>query len=346
MKNRVLAYIVVILVFAISCSKNDPVVDDQLFLRFEGADMPIWVKGYQPSKTIVVIVHGGPGASAMDYRMTQFAKDMEERYLVAYWDQRGSGTSQGKFSNKLYTIGQFTEDLKKVIDLIKNKYGEDNSIFLYGHSWGGLLGSAFLINENYQAEITGWIESDGAHNMPMLLKLETKMLIDIGSYEIEQGNNTDKWTEIVDYCSQIDTANITMEQSVAMNKYSFEAEGLLEDVNVPSTGSVGEMFNFFFFSQYNPMASFFTNRMTNYHLSDEVEVAALSSQLYKIKIPTLVMYGRYDFVTPPGLADDAMENLGASYKHKVIFQHSGHSPMMNEPEEYSFEVINFIEQFR
>jgi pimeloyl-ACP methyl ester carboxylesterase len=37
----------------------------------------------------------GPGDSAQFYVDFPSFKELEKRYAVAYWDQRGSGTSQG-----------------------------------------------------------------------------------------------------------------------------------------------------------------------------------------------------------------------------------------------------------
>jgi pimeloyl-ACP methyl ester carboxylesterase len=68
--------------------------------------------------------------------------------------------------------------------------------------------------------------------------------------------------------------------------------------------------------------------------------------LYKIKIPSLLLWGQYDFVVPPIVGQDAMANLGSSYKELVLFSRSGHHPLETETDEVENEVIHFIETIK
>lgn len=339
-------YIILLGLIISGCGKQDADLDvnDHFWLRNNKADMSVWVKGTLENKTIIVLLHGGPGASALDYRMPLFSGPLEEDYAVVYWDQRGGGTSQGAFSSEYLTIEQCVDDLHKLMILLKDKYGEDMSYFLYGHSWGGCLGTAYLLHDDYQNDFKGWIESDGAHNLPLLNKLMVEMFLEIGNRELDARKNTDKWKEIVDYCETIDPDAVTVEQSGMMNRYGHQAELLLDEVN-ESTMDPGFALRYLFFSPRTP-GSWVTNTATNMSMLNEVEKQSYSDQMYTIEIPSLLLWGRYDFVTPPGLGQDAFDNLGGDYRKLVYFEHSGHSPMDKEPEEYVQEIKSFIEAFR
>ncbi|MGA9521883.1 MAG: alpha/beta fold hydrolase [Myxococcaceae bacterium] len=67
--------------------------------------------------------------------------ELEQRYAVVYWDQRGSGTSQGDVDPSTLSMEQFIEDTDRVLETLAMRYSP-RSIFLVGHSWGGSLGSA------------------------------------------------------------------------------------------------------------------------------------------------------------------------------------------------------------
>ncbi len=54
-----------------------------------------------------------------------------------------SGMSQGDPDPSTLTIDQHIEDLEKVIQLIKVKYNP-GSLFLLGHSWGGVMTAGYL----------------------------------------------------------------------------------------------------------------------------------------------------------------------------------------------------------
>jgi proline iminopeptidase len=64
---------------------------------------------------------------------------LEQRYAVAYWDQRNSGNTQGGANHDELNLATMTKDLKHVVLTLKNRYGADKSVFLYGHSFGGCL---------------------------------------------------------------------------------------------------------------------------------------------------------------------------------------------------------------
>jgi pimeloyl-ACP methyl ester carboxylesterase len=54
--------------------------------------------------------------------------------------------------------------------------------------------------------------------------------------------------------------------------------------------------------------------------------------------------GRHDVNAPTVLAEEYAKNLEAPDKRIVWFEHSGHSPWINEPEKFVMEVLScFIE---
>jgi pimeloyl-ACP methyl ester carboxylesterase len=81
------------------------------------------------------------------------------------------------------------DDLKKVILVLKTRYGKDISVFLYAHSFGGALSAAFLTTDNNQTMVKGWIDVDGAHNFPLKDLESQKMLLNLGKTEKNAGRN-------------------------------------------------------------------------------------------------------------------------------------------------------------
>jgi pimeloyl-ACP methyl ester carboxylesterase len=81
-------------------------------------------------------------------------------------------------------------------------------------------------------------------------------------------------------------------------------------------------------------------------MEQELFNAEFSSKLGVVTKPTLCLFGKYDFVVPPPLADDVLNNISSSFKKKVIFEKSGHDPYFTETEKLNAEVINFVEMFK
>lgn len=72
------------------------------------------------NKPLLINLHGGPGAfSGFDH---QFNKEyLEDNYLIAYFDQRGGGKSEGSNDSTMLTTKQFVQDLDVVVDTLKSK---------------------------------------------------------------------------------------------------------------------------------------------------------------------------------------------------------------------------------
>lgn len=325
-----------------SCSEDLAEVSETIYVQRDKVKMPVYMRGNVASKVIILVVHGGPGGSGYEYRSGKYAETLESKYGMAYWDQRGQGMAQGKFGDNDLTVDIMVDDLRAVVLALKEKYGDETGIFLFGHSWGGTLGTAFMVKDDYQKHVKGWIESNGAHDIPKLNKDAIIMFRQVAQQQIDAGNSVSQWTDILSWANGVDTSNISTDQGGEINSKGFEAEDFLANDGVLSKGDDGSMN--IFSSPINMLTSLISGNSTSNKLHDEVENTALTDQLHKITTPTLLLWGQYDFVVPPALGQDAKDKIQASDVSLVLFTKSGHSPMNNEPDLYTDEIIKFIER--
>jgi proline iminopeptidase len=89
---------------------------------------------------IILVLHGGP---ASDYRYLYNCKAFANQgYRVVFYDQRGTGLSQ-RFPKSHYTsVQQSYDDINAIIDFYRKSASQ--KVFLLGHSWGGILASAYI----------------------------------------------------------------------------------------------------------------------------------------------------------------------------------------------------------
>ena len=323
----------------ISCKKENVLSkkSDVFYIRNGGADMPVHIYGNITSQHVVILLHGGPGDNGLSYRSGAYYSILEEKLAMAYWDQRGQGMAHGNYPNSELTIANMVDDLAVLIKTIRFRYGESTKVYLMGHSWGGTLGTAFLVTGDLQNNVDGWIEVAGAHDLLTLNKAALKKYILIGEQEIQKGNNVDKWKEIVSFSKSVDTNNINLDASSKINEFSFVAEDLLPQIKPDDSGGMS-----WFFSPINPLNSYLSGLHTNTQLENETETADYSDQLNKITIPCLFLWGQYDFNVPFELGIQAFEEVSSTKKELFIFQASGHSPMNNEPDLFCEKVLGFL----
>lgn len=327
-----------IITLALSSCLNDQapeggIVHDFFFLRNEGQDMPVTVAGNVESGKMLLIIHGGPGGNGIEYRDEYVSSSVENQLAVVYWDQRYAGNSQGNGGS--IRIEDFADDIKKVIQLLRHRYGQNQQIYLFAHSWGGFLAPYFLLQDSNQNLVQGWIQIGGAHNYELNDFLTKEMLLFYGSQELSANRNTDFWTEVVDWCSN--NSHLGLENSSQLNAFAQDAETMFDFIRdsdltfaLPNNSSLAA----------NSVNEKMSGRL---QIDQQAYDVPNSNNLNRITLPTLLIWGKYDFVCPPGLAEDIEVNSGSEDLNKVILGNSGHSPMVNEPVTFWSMVINWVQ---
>ena len=341
--NRICFILFIPIVF-LSCQREVITIstkaNDIFYLENKGAAMRVEVDGNTASKIFLVIVHGGPGVPCMIYNTDFISQNLENQLAIVFWDQRNAGASQGGMNGKYLHLDQYVDDLRKLIELVKYRYGKDLRIYLVGHSWGGLVTSAFLTQGNNQSMVRGWICVDGSHNYPLNDTLTHNKLLAYGQWQTTLGKNTDQWKEIVQYCTA-HNAPFSFDESMQMEDYATTAETLIDSVKQLD---MMKLFWHYALSQKSPVTADGMNYLysSNADLNKEISTVGFSMLLYKVTVPSLLLYGKYDFICPEGLADDILAHIGSSYVKKVISPVSGHNLMFQDGKLFVSEVVDFV----
>ena len=327
-----------------SCREDSYYKGDFFFLVNKGAEMPVSVRGDTRSGVFIVFIHGGPGGTALQKIGMPAFNDLEQSYATVFWDQRASGSAQGNSADNLLTLPQFVEDLDKIVDLIHSKYNQPR-IFLMGHSWGGCLGTAYLVDKRRQDKVQGWIEVDGAHNNPKGDSLSLNWVKSYAKVQIAQGVDVDFWNYALKWYTE--NPNFTSDQ---LEHYAFveKAHGYIHDRSVKRDPAnfPGYSFRYAFDSPAD-----LTMALTNYnHVIRKFIISDidLTAQMKDITLPSLIIWGEYDGVIPFPMSQDAFNSLGTDPSRKSLAQlpASGHVGFYEEPEAFASVVRQFIEKYK
>lgn len=338
MKN--LIFIPAILILLYSCEKESFYRGDHFFIKNAGAEMPVFVKGNIQSGTFILFLHGGPGGNASLPSFMPVSKELENDYAFAYWDQRGSGLSMGNPDASTFTVAQFVDDLDLVVETIKQRYQNPRIVF-YGISWGGALGSAYLSTKDYQKKITGFICMDSGHNLVEGLPKSVTFVKDYAQQQIDQGVDVAYWTEARDWCAT--------EPDMTKKENYFTYDGYLintnayrkdpnQEVQGPEVGAMGTM------NSYLSLAVFFNGK----YLVPRFNILELnlSDEMTKIKIPSIVIWGRHDGVNTIEMGYDAYNSIGGPdflEKEMVILENSAHEGYIEEQDLFISTFRRFVD---
>jgi proline iminopeptidase len=89
-----------------------------------------------PSNPLIIVLHGGPGG---DYRYLYPLKGLADDYFLVFYDQRGAGLSP-RVPPQDISIDGYLQD----VDAFVEHFGRGKKVNLIGHSWGGMLASAYI----------------------------------------------------------------------------------------------------------------------------------------------------------------------------------------------------------
>ena len=319
-------------------------VSEVFYVENAGASMRVLVKGNTASNIFVLVIHGGPGASAYFYNTNYIRDHLENNCAMVYWDQRNAGASQGNSNDENLNLNQMVEDLKKVIGVLKFRYGQDMSLFLLGHSFGGLIEADFVTRSDNQKMINGLIDVDGSHNYPLNDTLTRQKLLTAGRYQISQNKHIEEWNEIIDYCNK-HTGNFSFEESMQLEKYATDAESYIDSVKQINLVSIiiKEAIE-----DKLPLTSILVNLLysENSDFNKELAKAQFSTSLYKITVPVLLLWGKYDFICPQTLGEDFYNHISSTEKRMVISPVAGHNLFLQDDKLFCDEVYSFVLKYR
>jgi len=336
-----------LLLFLSACYKEEITINsnanDIFYVKSGLNSSRVCVNGNTASKIFLLFIHGGPGGDGLSYRNNYIINNIETRYASVYYDQRNSGSSQGGHNIEELTLDNMIDDIEKLITVLKQRYGSDIEIYMLAHSFGGLLSSGFMTTNDNQQLLKGWIYADGSHNYYMNDSLTRVRLISSAKEQIALGNNTTKWQEIADYC-YAHPDNFNFKESMKYNSLAWKAMSYLKDDSTSVVNNEDESVIKAVIEDKIPITAYSLNMQANTKFARNLIHASYSDKLYKVNLPTLVIYGKKDFVCPLELGQALYSSISSTDKEFVISDISGHSPMDDDRVNFYNLVIRFIEK--
>lgn len=302
-------------------------------VKINGRKEWISIRGNNTKNPVLLFLAGGPGGTQMAAVRHDLA-ELEQYFVVVNWEQPGSGKSYGA-APKDMTISTYTDDGLALTSYLQKRF-EQEKIYLVGESWGSAL-AIFLAAE--QPEAYHAVIGTGQ----MVDFLETELLDYDKAMEIaaERGD-TDKIAKL--------TANgrppyygsdVTWKSAEYLNYLS---SYMARNREIHNSGY--NTFRDIFSEEYSLLdkINFFRGIVSTFnHVYPQLYDIDLRTEYKKLKVPVYFFLGRHDVNAPTSLVEEYINILDAPHKEIVWFEHSGHSPWLNESKRFVKELVLVLE---
>ena len=262
-------------------------------------------RGFRQRPTLILL-HGGPGFDHSYLR--PWLDPVSEIAQLVYVDERGCGRSQ-RHTHEYYQLGIMADD----VVLLCKTLGIEHPIVL-GQSFGGFV--ALSIAQRHPGFAKGLILFDTSPAWT-------------GGYDLdalEQMVGGQRGKELREVAYKESTGQAT---EAELKRFEQEIMPLYWHQGFKPEYVEGLFSN-----------SFVNMDIATYMMGTLSKEYNLRPYLPEIKVPALVLQGRYDWVTPMAGAQEMARRIPHAQLH--VFEHSGHMVFMEEPEELVSVITQWI----
>ena len=299
------------LIVLLGCKTGKEIVSDQSGL-IEINETKLYYNTVGSGDTLIVL-HGGPGLSHK-YMKPQLDSLLSADFTLLYYDQRGSGWSEGVKDTSRLTMDDYVQDIESL-----RKHFNLNKINLLGHSFGGLLAMKYGIAFPANLNSIVLVDTDAAS-----YALRTPYQIKMINSRISEAQEA--------YLDSI--ASTTAYKNYNPESYNAYYKTFLTSyfANPSDTSALSLGFDSISIPKISVTGKFIRGDLGKYDIHD---------QLPKIACRTLILQGTESVFSVEG-ANAIHEKLPNSEIH--LFEDCGHFEYIEAPEKFKSLILDFYKK--
>jgi len=286
------------------------------FVAFHGYKVWYRIVGEHeaPGKLPVLCLHGGPGIPH-DYLEPLETLAATGRRIIFY-DQLGAGNSDHPHNPSLWTVPLFVEEL----GVVRQALGLEQ-VHILGQSWGGMLGMQYALTQ--PAGLASLIVADSPASMAQWVAEANRLRAELPA-------------EVQNTLLKHEAAGTTDDPAYQAAMLVYYQRHLCRLNPFP------ECVNRAFDKLYaDPEVYYTMNGPSEFHVTGVIRDWNIVDRLGEIRVPTLVISGRYDEATP-AIAQTVHHGIAGS--EWVLFENSAHLPHVEETQRFLQVAAQFLDR--
>ncbi|MGL5041573.1 MAG: alpha/beta fold hydrolase [Culicoidibacterales bacterium] len=279
------------------------------------------------NKPVLLFIHGGPGSTSYIF-FESLGLELYQQFVVCHWEQRGAGISYAKdIPIETMNSQQIIDDARVLSHYLMKTY-KKAKIFLMGHSWGTFIG--MQLAEQHAELFYAYIGIGQINNQVASEKAAYSYMLN-QAVEMKDNRALKQLSKYSPNDPDFPTMKYLMSaRNTYLQKYNIgltrKKMSMMTAVLLPllrtKTYSLTEKIN-------QIRGLFFSMKMFG-----EVFTVPLDRYIKKIDIPVYIIAGAYDYQTSFTQAKILFDQLDIPKGEYIVFEHSAHSPLFEEPEKF------------
>ena len=281
------------------------------------------------SNPVLLIVHGGAGSPDRPL-VKKYNIELAEYYTVVCWDQRGSGLS---YTKEDLTIDIILNDLKSVVEFLRNRYNQDK-IYIAGHSWGAYLGLRFsFMHPEYVKYYIG--TGQGISSFA-----DEIYKYNFVKEQAESRNDTEVIKKLVHFGEPTECTYSHDDKKAKqyIGKMVHKYGGYISDKNEFNTNKyLNYYIKCYKFNIIKVIKGILKSSKTlNIEMSKKDSISCIT----ELAVPILLISGESDMICPVQATQNWFDNLKAPHKEFVKIKNAAHMVNFEQPNEWNKLVIS------
>ncbi len=294
-----------------------------------GVTQWITIRSQDVSHPVLLWLHGGPGLTEIPYMSLH--RELESRFVVVNWDQRGAGKSFDRRQDcKDMTLDRLVEDARELVSYLVGRFDKEK-VYLLGHSWGAMIG--MLLADRYPGLIHAFVSV----GQPVHYHREEEISLDF----------------VIEAADRLGLAEAQRELAGISYPYRSRDEQLVQRKWLLVFGGMIWKKQQLVDCVFDPRSCYTVPEYTEEDwdgrarglsasygcLAEEIEEFDLFRLVDALEIPVYFFLGAHDYQVPFPASVEYFERLEAPHKEIVWFRESAHYPQLEETEKFHSLII-------